>query len=72
MVEAYGEEQYKINYRFASVVAAIYEVNRDRKKRKKPFKPEDFVGKRDEQKSTDEMIEAARTATMKLGGNKNE
>lgn len=70
MVEAYGDEQYKTNYRFASIVAAIYEVNRNRKKRKQAFTPEDFIGKKDKKQSTEDMIAVARNATLKLGGNR--
>ena len=59
MSECLGNKEYRNNYRAAMVVSAIYNVNRDPKKRKKPYTPDEILGvKKDEQKR--DMLETAK------------
>lgn len=39
----------RLDYNTAKICASIYEVNRDRKKRPIPYKPEDFLPKKKKQ-----------------------
>ena len=58
------ENERRENYRAAMIVAAIYNVNRDPKKRNKPFTPEEILG---EKKKTN-MRETAKMLTELHGG----
>ena len=51
-------------YRAAMVVSAIYNVNMDTKKRKKPFTPEEILG----EKKGGDMIETVKMLTALHGG----
>lgn len=55
------DSEYRMNYRAAMVVAAIYNVNRDPKKRKKPYTPEEILGKGKQE--TSDMLSMAKRLT---------
>lgn len=42
--DAFSEREYRQDYRAASIIAAIYTVNMDQKKRKKPYTAEEILG----------------------------
>lgn len=52
----------------ASIVAAIYNVNRDPKKRKRPFSPYDFMPKEKVEKSPEELLEQVKILHRMFGG----
>ena len=58
-----------MNYRAAMVVAAIYNVNRDPKKRKKPYTPEEILGEK--KQTSGDMLEMAKSLTVIHGGEVN-
>ena len=60
------KREYILNYRAAMIVAAIYNVNRDVKKKKEPYTPAEILGE-PKQKPVD-MIETAKTLTEFYGG----
>ena len=66
MIDGYQERERRDNYRAAMVVAAIYNVNMDTKKRKKPYTPAEILGET-KQKPVD-MVETAKTLTEFYGG----
>lgn len=69
LVKWYAAEQETLNYRGALICSVIAEVNRDRKKQKKPFTPEDFMPKRRKGKLTGEqMMDQVKAANIVLGG----
>jgi len=55
------------------IVAAIYNVNRDPKKRRNPYTPEDILGvKRQEREMTaDDLMNKAKIITAQFGGKVN-
>lgn len=56
-------------YRAAFIVSAIYNVNRDTKRKPEPFRPEDFMAKRATNKQTpDEMLEMVKHLHAAFGG----
>ena len=59
-----GKKEYANYYRAAMIIAAIYNVNRDPKKRKEPFTPDDILGK----PKGNDMLETAMTLTEFYGG----
>ena len=66
LIDGYQERERRDNYRAAMVVAAIYNVNMDTKKRKKPYTPAEILGE-DKQKPKD-MLDTAKTLTEFYGG----
>ena len=52
----------------ACIVAAIYNVNRDPKKRKKPYTPFDFMPKEKVEKSPEELLEQVKILHRMFGG----
>ena len=66
LIDGYQERERRDNYRAAMVVAAIYNVNIDTKKRKKPYTPAEILGE-DKQKPAD-MLDTAKTLTEFYGG----
>ena len=66
LAEEAGEIEQRLNYRAAMVVAAIYNVNRDPKKRKKPYTPEEILGIKKQR--TGDMKAQAEAITGYLGG----
>ena len=69
LAKEYGNEQEMLNYRGAMICSVIAEVNRDRKKRKRPFTPADFMPKKKRREMTDEqMLEQIMEVNAELGG----
>ena len=66
MMEGFSERERRDNYRAAMIVAAIYNVNMDSKKRKNPYTPAEILGE-DKQRPTD-MLATAKTLTEFYGG----
>lgn len=70
LVNRLNEHERQNDRRFAMITAAIYNVNRDPKKRRKPFTPDDFL-KSDEKPSVEDLKTKAKFITKALGGNIN-
>lgn len=73
LAERFTLEQEELDYRSALICSIIAEVNRDTKKRSKPFTPVDFMPKRrlnqKTAKLTDEqMINQLQAINIALGG----
>jgi hypothetical protein len=66
MLDGFTERERRDNYRAAMIVAAIYNVNRDTKKRNKPYTPAEILGE-DKQKPKD-MLKTADHLTEFFGG----
>ena len=49
------------------IVAAIYNVNRGKSRKNKPYTPEEILGVKREQKP-EEMLDVARKITQRFGG----
>ena len=64
IVDGFVETERRANYRAAMVVAAIYNVNRDPKKRKDPYTPEEILGEKKETAT----VETAKALTELYGG----
>ena len=59
--------EYRNNYRAAMVVSAIYNVNRDPKKRKKPYTPDEILGVKKEEEKRDMLETAKQWVAVKEG-----
>jgi hypothetical protein len=58
-----------LDYRFALICTLLAEVNRDRKKRPKPFKPQDFMPQREHKVlNNDQMKKRLEMINIMLGG----
>jgi len=69
LAKEYASEQEMLNYRGAMICSIIAEVNRDRKKRSKPFTPNDFMPKKKKMKLTGEqMRDQIEALNIALGG----
>lgn len=69
LAERFASEQEVLNYRGAMICAVIAEVNRDRKKRSKPYTPNFFMPKKEKGKLTGEQImNQIEVINMTLGG----
>lgn len=69
LAKEYASEQEMLNYRGAMICSIIAEVNRDRKKRSKPFTPDDFMPKKRKPKLTSEQImNQVKGLNIALGG----
>ena len=66
IISGFNERERRDNYRAAMVVAAIYNVNMDTKKRKKPYTPAEILGEGKQDKQN--MIEVAKNLTVLFGG----
>ena len=64
IIDGFNERERRNNYRAAMIVAAIYNVNMDTKKRKNPYTPAEILG---EEKEND-MVETAKNLTEFFGG----
>lgn len=67
MSECLGNKEYRNNYRAAMVVSAIYNVNRDPKKRKKPYTPDEILGVKKEEEKRDMLETAKQWVAVKEG-----
>ena len=69
LAERYATERESLDYRAALICSVIAEVNRDRKKRSKPYTPNDFMPKRRRGSSTGEqMMNQVKAMNIALGG----
>jgi hypothetical protein len=72
LTEQYISEQETLDYRAALICSIIAEVNRDRKKRSKPYTAKDFMPERRAKKkqhiSDTQMLNRAQVITKMLGG----
>jgi len=69
LAKEYSREQKALNYRAALVCSILAEANRNRKKRKKPYTPSDFMPKKKKAKLTGEqMMEQIKAVNIALGG----
>ncbi len=70
-MDRYTYEQECQDYRAALVCSILAEVNRDRKKRKKPFTPADFMPKRREEPrqvlTSDQLLSRLKVISSALG-----
>ena len=66
IISGFNERERRDNYRAAMVVAAIYNVNRDTKKRKKPYSAAEVLGEGKQEKQ--DMVDVARNLTILFGG----
>lgn len=67
----FRDEVYQDDRRAALVASVIAEVNRDHKKRKRPFKPEDFLGgrrPRTKKQSWQEQLRLVERLNAQFGG----
>jgi hypothetical protein len=55
-----------LQYRAALICSVLAEINRDKKKRPKPFTPQDFMPKK--KLTKEQMMNNAKALTMMLGG----
>jgi len=57
------------DYRSALICTLLAEVNRDRKKRPKPFKPQDFMPQRETHRMSEDQVKSRLAAiNYALGG----
>jgi hypothetical protein len=70
LVDQYKAKERAKSYRAAMICSVIAEVNRDHKRRKKPFTPEDFLPKEKKEKvvSNPQMRRAVERINQMLGG----
>ena len=64
IIDGFNERERRNNYRAAMIVAAIYNVNMDTKKRKNPYTPAEILG----EKKENNMVETAKNLTEFFGG----
>lgn len=64
-----NESERRQNYRAAMVVSAIFNVNRDPKKRKNPYTPEEILGEkgRSREQTPEGLLTKAKLITGQLG-----
>jgi len=61
-------EQELLNYRGALICSVIAEVNRDPRKRKRPFTPDDFMPKQKIKLTDKQMTDQIKAINIALGG----
>ena len=59
LVRRYKDEQRRLDYRSAMICSILAEINRDRKRRIKPFSPEDFMPKEEAEERDDPKMKRA-------------
>ena len=69
-VDGFSWRQEQETWRMASIVAAIYDQNRDRKKRRKPITAEDILGRKRKAgaRTPEEQLAVLRNITRRMGG----
>ncbi len=67
-IEVFNKRERRHNYRAAMVVAAIYNVNRGKERKNKPFTPEEILGEKKKEDKGNDMLEAAKAWTAAMGG----
>jgi len=71
LAKEYAGEQETLNFRTALLCSIIAEVNRDRKKRNRPYTPEDFMPKKKIKKvelTNEQMRQQLEMLNVALGG----
>lgn len=68
LAKEYVSEQEMLNYRGALICSIIAEVNRDPKKRSKPFTPSDFMPKKKMKLTDKQMTDQIKALNIALGG----
>ena len=72
LVRRYKDEQRRLDYRSAMICSILAEINRDRKRRTKPFSPEDFMPKEEAEERDDPKMERALKRISQMLGGKEE
>lgn len=70
-VEGYAWREERAQWRMAAIVAAIYDVHRDRRRRRRPITAQDILGRRARPagaRTPEAQLAALRRATLMLGG----
>ena len=67
-MERYIAEQEMLSYRAAMICSVIAEVNRDPKKRKRAFTPDDFMPKKRGKLTGEQMASQVEAINIALGG----
>jgi hypothetical protein len=67
LMKRFKDDERRKNYRAAMIVAAIFNVNRNPKKQKNPYTPEEILGEKKEKKDND-MLQTAKSLTKLFGG----
>lgn len=69
-VNGFGWRQEQETWRMATIVAAIYDQHRDRKKRRKPITAEDILGRKRTRgaRTPEEQLATFRRITERMGG----
>ena len=65
--ECLGNREYRNNYRAAMVVSAIYNVNRGKERKNRPFTPEEILGVKKEEQKRDMLETAKQWVAVKEG-----
>lgn len=69
LAERYRDEQRRLDYRSAMICAIMAEIYRDRKRRARPFSPEDFMPEEEsEEMDNPKMKRALELINQMLGG----
>lgn len=69
LISRYNDEQRRRDYRAAQICSVLAEIYRDRKKRVKPFSPQDFmVPEEKEEMDNPKMKRALERISQILGG----
>lgn len=67
--ERYKDTESRLDYRAALICTVLAEINRDRKKRPKPFKPDDFMPQKPKKKlKPEQMVKSLEVITQMMGG----
>jgi hypothetical protein len=64
----YKDTQYRLDYRAALICSVLAEINRDRKRRPKAFKPEDFMPQKPKKMNPKQMDNSLKIITQMMGG----
>lgn len=68
LAKRYAFEQETLDYRGALICSIIAEVNRDKKKRSRPFTPKDFMLKKKVKLTVEQMKNQIEAINIALGG----
>ena len=59
LARRYKDEQRRLDYRSAMICSILAEINRDRKRRPRPFSPDDFMPKEEVEEGDDPKMKRA-------------
>uniref|UniRef100_A0A6M3JZN1 Minor tail T domain-containing protein n=1 Tax=viral metagenome TaxID=1070528 RepID=A0A6M3JZN1_9ZZZZ len=68
LAERFSSSQEREDYHSALICCVLAEINRDRKKRPKPFTPQDFMPQVKELVTTESLKEKIKLLNMVMGG----